>query len=709
MGNDRHKRVAANRSPYVRDELPTLVGQPKAPTNPAVAAQILRLADDPNTSSAQFAEVIRTDPALTSRLLETANAARFALRKPAATIGRAVSVLGLRRTRMVALSFQLAAPLDELGGCPFDLKTFWRHSLLRACLAQEIAAEVVPTLADEAYVIGLLQDCGIVHLVQGLGAPYAELYTTANISPAAFHERETQRFAHNHVEAVRSMAEQWNLPQVLAEPLSRHHCRVTIGPESSELERLSAVSYFVGSLRLDHEEMFALSDPALRDYAAANLALAEPALQTCLRRADHACCEVTPSPAEHLPENPDVRDLVEQANGHLNRATSEAARHIEAVEAECDLIRRQQMDLKSALGQYRELAARDPLTHLLNRGALTEAAMACIRKCRDKNTPQCVFFLDIDDFKVINDDFGHHIGDEVLRVLAGVVSDTVVNGGCAGRYGGEEFIVVLPALDEQESRRRAEGLVDRVRRTSFPDPFSNHSVTCSLGAVWGRPKLGMSAQELFTAADELMYQAKLGGKDRCCFRSFESPDAVLVLAPNGRAVQPAASSLDDAHLSSEKAHPTREEFHRLAVELNRSQSQRFADLRKRERHGLLTPCVVNCFIGGSPTLQGSAAYVRNISTGGLGVLAVRPMIRGEPVEVALQQEDEHSNMLYVAGLVAFCRHVEGRIYEVGVQLLAQAKDPIFSRDPSSAAQRFDWVVAALRTAHDQGEPLKEGA
>ena len=145
------------------------------------------------------------------------------------------------------------------------------------------------------------------------------------------------------------------------------------------------------------------------------------------------------------------------------------------------------------------------------------------------------------------------------------------------------------------------------------------------------------------------------------------------------------------------------------MELNRSQTQRFADLRKRERHGLLTPCVVNCFIGGSPTLQGSAAYVRNISTGGLGVLVVRPMIRGEPVEVALQQEDEHSNMLYVAGLVAFCRHVEGRIYEVGVQLLAQAKDPIFSRDPSSAAQRFDWVVAALRTAHDQGEPLSEGA
>ncbi|MCH8151240.1 MAG: HDOD domain-containing protein [Planctomycetes bacterium] len=689
--------------------MPTLVGQPKAPTNSAVAAQVLRLGDDPNSSAAQLADVIRTDPALTSRLLETANAARFALREPVATIGRAVSVLGLRRTRMVALGFQVAAHPDELGGCPFDLKTFWRRSLLRACLAQEIAAEVVPTLADEAYVIGLLQDCGIVHLVQSLGASYAALYATANLSPAAFYKRETQRFAHNHVEAIDAMAEQWSLPQVLADPLGRHHCPVTIGPESSELETLSAVSYFVGSLPLGHEEMLALSDPALRDYAAANLALAEPALQDCLGRADHACREMAPSPAEHLPENLDRRDLVEQANCHLSRATSEAARHIEAVEAECDLIRGQQMDLKSALGQYRELAARDPLTHLLNRGALAEAAMACIRKCRDKNTPQCVFFLDIDDFKVINDDFGHHMGDEVLRVLAGVVSDTVVNGGCAGRYGGEEFIVVLPALDEQESRRRAEGLVDRVRRTSFPDLFSNHSVTCSLGAVWGRPKPGMSAQELFTAADELMYQAKLGGKDRCCFRSFESPDAVLVLAPNGRTVQPAASSLDDVPIRSENAHPTPEEFHRLAVELNRSQTQRFADLRKRERHGLLTPCVVNCFIGGSPTLQGSAAYVRNISTGGLGVLAVRPMIRGEPVEVALQQEDEHSNMLYVAGLVAFCRHVEGRIYEVGIQLLAQAKDPIFSRDPSSAAQRFDWVVAALRTAHDQGEPLKEGA
>ena len=94
-------------SPRLRDDLHSIFARAKMPTNPAIALEILRLADDPGSSAEQFADVIRADVALSARLLEMANAAMYAQREQGTTIKRAVTRMGLRRIRMVALGFQL--------------------------------------------------------------------------------------------------------------------------------------------------------------------------------------------------------------------------------------------------------------------------------------------------------------------------------------------------------------------------------------------------------------------------------------------------------------------------------------------------------------------------------------------------------------------------------------------------------------------------
>ena len=114
----------------------------------------------------------------------------------------AVTVLGLRRIRMAAVSFQLVAHLDRLGGTSFDLRSFWQQSVLRACLAREVASRVVPELAEEAFLVGLLQECGILLIVQLLGDRYAELYRDGNLSPTAFYAAERKQFKYNHVEVI---------------------------------------------------------------------------------------------------------------------------------------------------------------------------------------------------------------------------------------------------------------------------------------------------------------------------------------------------------------------------------------------------------------------------------------------------------------------------------------------------------------------------
>jgi diguanylate cyclase (GGDEF)-like protein len=686
------RATASDQTHALRDELRSVFHKARVPTNPAIAAQILRLADDPNSSAEQFAEVIQADVALAARLLEMANRSVFAQREPVTNIKRAVTLLGLRRIRMVALGFQMVSHLDRIGRCPFDLRAFWQHSVLRACLAREVARMVVPAYAEEAFVVGLLQDCGILLLVQVLGEPYAHLYASENLSPTAFYLAEKDRFRFNHAEAIHAMALEWALPELIAGPLGRHHEPTQLTEGSVEEDRLAAVVYFVGSLRLAEGQTLAATEPQLAGYARRELGLDDGAIQACLERAASAFDEVAPLVPSQLSDDLDVASLLEEANRQLSAAVSDAELRVAAVEAERDRIRREQAQLRTALGQYRERAAQDPLTRLLNRGALTDATLACVRECRDRNLPLAVYFADIDDFKAINDDHGHSVGDEVLRLVAAAIGRAVINGGFAGRYGGEEFVLVIPAVDRDEARSRGQMILELVRRIRLVEPSPPRAIRCSVGAVWGTPGPGTSPNALFAAADRLMYKAKLAGKDRCCFGTLAGPRDDT---------PPARQAADEAPpeygLLPELQEPvTLEQLRELAVRLNEMSSARYATMRKRERHSMVAPCTVRCFAAGSRALRSCMGCVRNISTGGAGLLTTQPLLRGEPVEIVVDAESPQGDELHIGGLVAFCRHVTGGAYEVGVQVIVQSREPIFTPD-GSGAERLDWVVEALRT------------
>ncbi len=685
----------------LRDELRSVFRKAKVPTNPTIAMQILRLANDPTSSAEQFAEAIPADVALAARLLEMSNRSNFAQREPVTNIKRAVTLLGLRRIRMAALGFQMVAHLDRIGHCPFDLRSFWQQSALRACLAREVARKVVPPYAEEAFVLGLLQDCGILLLVQILGAAYADLYASANFSPTALYLAERERFPYDHAEAIFAMAQEWNLPALIAEPLARHHEPTPLSPQSSDVDRLSAVGYFVGSLRLEGGQTLAASEPQLAAYARDVLRLEDHTVQDCLDRAASAFQEVSPLMGHQVPEDLDVAGLLEEANRQLSAAVSETEHRMAAVEAERDRIRREQAQLRTALGQYRERAAQDPLTRLLNRGAIIDATFACLRECHDRDLPVAVYFLDLDDFKVINDEYGHLVGDEALRQVAAALGRAVINGGFAGRYGGEEFIVVLPAVDRDEAHRRGQMLLELVRQTRLADPCPPRSIRCSIGAVWGRPSPGAPPTDLFSAADKLMYRAKLAGKDRCCFGSLgpaaESADG----APAPLEPPPPGASVDRFEPSGAEGRPpvTPQHLREVAARLNESRSSRFATMRKGERHARLAPCTVNCFVSATGRLGSRPGHVRNISTGGVGLVTTHPFVRGEPVEVVVEPESAEQPRVYLGGLVAFCRHVSDGVYEVGVQLVAQSREAIFGHDGEAAAARLDWVSTALRETH----------
>ena len=668
----------------LQEELRALFERAKLPTSPAIAAQILQLIDDPESSAAQFTEVIQADPAIAGRLLKMANSARYAQRNAVTTIQRAVTVLGLRQLRVLVLGFELVSHLDRLGRAPFDLPSFWKVSVLRACVARELARKVVPSMADEAFLVGLLQDSGLVLLTQLLGREYGEL-CSSSLSPDEFYSEERRRFRHTHVEAVAELSAMWGLPVTIREPVGRHHERIAVGGSAPEEVRLVAVAYFVGSMPFTPEGTVAGDEPDLKTYATRELRLDAETLEECMTRAMEEFVPISELFGDALNADFDAADLLQDANRKLQEQAVDAAAQVREVEAERDQILDEQVTLRNALGQYRQQAARDPLTALLNRRALLDATVYCIRRSELSNTPITVLFMDLDDFKAVNDHYGHPVGDTVLQVLAETIRQVMEGSGFAGRYGGEEFVVVVPELSEAEARQFAERMLAGIRAAEIPGVPLQQQITCSIGAVWCEPRRAMSPEGLLGRADELMYLAKKGGKNRCCFRSLPRNDAA---GPEDGGEEATSFPIQP---DVEPGESSPERFRQVAETLNRAQKTWAASNRKQVRLNVCVPCSMSLFVGSNEKLRRDEAYVRNISSGGVGILAAAPLVRGDLVEVVL---DVKGSPLYLAGVVAFSRKVEPGIFDIGLQLYQQSRDPIISRD-GRPLQDLDWVVQVL--------------
>jgi len=181
-----------------------------------------------------------------------------------------------------------------------------------------------------------------------------------------------------------------------------------------------------------------------------------------------------------------------------------------------------QKDLTEANQQLKELSNIDELTGLLNRRALNtrlncEISTYKTNKHRINKVPFSIILFDLDHFKKVNDSFGHPMGDVVLKQTAKLVGQLVRSSDTVMRYGGEEFMIMLPNTDAVEACKTAERLRVGISQLCFvhPDLPSSFQVTASFGvAVLSEDLLSESA--LLKRADQALYQAKTQGRNQVC-------------------------------------------------------------------------------------------------------------------------------------------------------------------------------------------------
>jgi diguanylate cyclase (GGDEF)-like protein len=154
--------------------------------------------------------------------------------------------------------------------------------------------------------------------------------------------------------------------------------------------------------------------------------------------------------------------------------------------------------------RLRWLAARDPLTGLINRGFFDERMQAEVSRTNRTGRLLSVAMIDIDHFKRFNDDFGHIVGDEVLKVLAGIFQKSLRKSDLIARYGGEEFIVLFPETPAEFAVLTA----DRLRVS-----VEQSTVTVSIG-ISELPTDGKDMRTVIDMADNRLYEAKHAGRNR---------------------------------------------------------------------------------------------------------------------------------------------------------------------------------------------------
>jgi two-component system cell cycle response regulator len=190
-------------------------------------------------------------------------------------------------------------------------------------------------------------------------------------------------------------------------------------------------------------------------------------------------------------------------------------------------IKRLQDELKSANENYKELSITDPLTKIYNRRFLSDILENEFQRAERKREFLSLIILDVDHFKEINDTYGHQNGDAVLVAIAETIQMGLRTYDVVARFGGEEFVVVLPETPLPGGVVVAERLREAIQALSFARPVEGKSVTVSLGvATYPSPQVN-SVSTLLHQADFALYRAKQNGRNRV-ETSYDNPSIETV-------------------------------------------------------------------------------------------------------------------------------------------------------------------------------------
>ncbi len=506
-------RTKSNLTDQQRETFKHLVRKGNLATLPMVAQKLIEISRDDNVNFVEFAKVIQSDQGLAARILRVANSAYYGLRIKATTLERAITALGLKYVRSICLGFHLMAAMNRFEAIGFSMVDFWKISLIRAVFARQIALRYCPKRSEEAFLVGLLQDCGIPFLVETLGEPYIRLWRNTLTSQASLYQLEKKLFEIDHLVAITGLMEHWGMPDILAIPITTHH-QIPRGMSSrDEIMQLAQIGYFCGNLSFNNPEKISESDLQMVEYPhlVFNLDREEMIRVFADVRSEYGC--LIKLYQGIVPEKINISDLLSQAHRMLIEDVDGGERRVVSIDEE---MREYELSGQDEFESHQR-DQYDPVTGLESHSVLIKYLDLTLDQIRTTGGDLTMIQVDIDNLKEFNRQSGVKVGDTVLKKVASLLSATLGKNGRLFRGNGDDLLACVPKLSFQEVFKAIQLFLAGISKMESPSRQKGISVSagmvhCIHGACAG------CSERLLELTDNQMYQAKLRGSNQISYQ-----------------------------------------------------------------------------------------------------------------------------------------------------------------------------------------------
>lgn len=488
------------------------------PTLAPVAVEVLRLADDEDSSLSDLVAVIKTDPSLSARLLRVANSAIYGQTREVTNLLRATTLLGLRTVKLLSLGFSL---VSNLSAGAVNTTLIWRRSLVGSVLAQKLSSNRDQRMADDAFVTGLLSNIGLLAMVK---VPVYSAQLTDQVPWLSGSDEETL-LGFTADEVTEKIFASWNLPESMGSAVRyRTHPNHPdcIHPNLSGILQVADAGALLLLAGTEVEQAQAYND--LVFSAATHLGFTASQMEDAISDAG--------------PELDDVSGLFE-----MQSVTAVPVAEIAA--AAQSRIANLGMEGDHESSTLATEAATDPVTGLANRRTLEAYLDNQINAhvAVPRPTELGVLVIDIDQIKSVNTTHGRHVGDQLLQSLGRRLSDAGRGRDLVARTGSDEFTVVVGGVSRSELETLARRVLDTCNEVEISTEVGPIEVSVAVGGC--HVKSGQLAgtqdrETLLTSALQAVHVARRYDSSRYEVLSFgESPAAAPETSPSPPPPKPA--------------------------------------------------------------------------------------------------------------------------------------------------------------------------
>jgi diguanylate cyclase (GGDEF)-like protein len=479
------------------------------PTPPPVAMQVVQLAQNPDIDLGKVADTVSTDPAIAAKVMRIANSAMYARRRQSANLRQALIVLGLNATLTLALSFTLVNTLKRNPPKGFDFRAYWRRTILCGTWGKLLAAELGRRDSEEVFLAALLQDLGMLAIDRIWPEVYGGI-TVFSLEHARIAQHEQNCIGTEHRLVGAALLGLWNMPAHLARAVQHSHDLGGAGVDADERPFVRAVALageladaWLGS-RADEVALRRIGQQVHKHLGILPNRLAE------LFEVIRDQLPVAESVFEmDLFDSAQTQDITDTAREILVVRNLHALSEVQDLQSRTSRLEEENVELKAE-------STRDALTDVYNRRYFEEAVSREFDTAARHAWPLSVVFVDLDRFKEINDTHGHQAGDAVLVTVARLLGEVLRDTDVVARYGGDEFVMLLPGVDAEQADRVGQRVVETVHgRSATTANGARIGITLSLGiATCDAQHSFARAKDLLAAADAALYHSKRNGRDR---------------------------------------------------------------------------------------------------------------------------------------------------------------------------------------------------